>query len=504
MRALALLALLVAAPASAATLRVALQAEAAGTLDPHRATSTEDVAVVSWMFNGLLRFAPGSADPAHIEPDLAEAVISAPDGLTWAFRLRADIPLHNGGRLTADDVVKSLQRAADPKRSAYASDFADIGTIEATDARTIKLVLKRPIPSLPGLVANARGGLIVPAKAAENPDFGRAPIGTGPFAFARTETGGTLLTAHPGYFAGKPKLDGIAVRYINSDQTRELALINGELDLIIGKREQRWVERMRAQKGLAVDVFSPGEFRTLLLNTNARPLDDLRVRQAIEHAIDRNALAKFVGLDVARPGRSPVPPGYLGETDDVPTYAPDPAKSRALLAAAGYPNGVTIKAIVSSISPQLSVMEVVQAQLKRAGITLEMDVVDHATYHARIRQDASQLVFYGAARFPVADSYLTQMYHSRSAPGQPTASLNFAHCNAADAEIDAARSETDPTKRSALWATAQQKIMAQACSVPLFDLLQVWARSTRLDYGYRLDGSLNLAPPITEATALQP
>lgn len=503
MRRLAVLLALLAMPAAAQTLRVGVQAQGAGTLDPHRATSTEDVAVTSWMFNGLLRFVPGSADPGHIEPDLAETAISSPDGLTWAFHLREGIAISGGGVLTAEDVVQSLRRAADPKRSSYSGDFADVGAIDAIDARTVRIVLKRPIPSLPGLVANSRGGMIVPAKAAERADFAQAPAGTGPFAFARTEPGVTILRAHEAYFRGKPKLAGVEVRYINSDQTREIALTTGELDLAIGKREQRWVERMRMQPGLVVDVFAPGEFRTLLLNTTAPPLDDLRVRQAVEHAIDAVAIAKFVGLDVARPGRSPVPPGYLGAIEDVPSYPPDAAKARTLLAAAGHPGGITLHAIVSSVSPQLSVMEVIQAQLKKAGITLEMEVVDHATYHARIRQDASQVVFYGAARFPVADSYLTQMYHSRSAPGQPSANLNFAHCDAADAEIDAARSDTDPVRRAGLWASAQRKIMSAACSVPLFDLLQVWGRSSRVVYGYKLDASLNLAPPLTEATYVE-
>ncbi len=506
MRRLALLvaAVFAATPAHSQTLRVSLQALAAGTLDPHRATTTEDVTVTSWMFNGLLRFPPGSADPAKIEPDLAESYTGSPDGLTWTFKLRQNVAIQNGlGILSTEDVVQSLKRAADPKRSSYAGDFADLDSVAAVDAHTVRLVLRRPVPSLPGLVANTRGGMIVPARAAERADFATAPVGTGPFTYSRIEPGSTILMAHPGYFRGTPKLAGIAVRYINSDQTRELALTTGELDLATGRRDQRWVERMRGEKGLVVDMFTPGEFRTLLLNTHSKPLDDLRVRQAFEHAIDALRIAQFVGLDVAKPGRSPVPPGYLGMTEDLPTYAPDPVRARALLAEAGYPNGITLKAIVSSVSPQLSVMEVVQAQLKRAGITLEMDVVDHATYHTRIRQDLSQVVFYGAARFPVADSYLTQMYHSRSAPGQPAASLNFSHCNVADSEIDAARGDTDPVHRAALWATAQRKIMAAACAVPLFDLLQVWARTARLDYGYVLDGSLNLAPPITEATTLR-
>jgi peptide/nickel transport system substrate-binding protein len=95
------------------------------------------------------------------------------------------------------------------------------------------------------------------------------------------------------------------------------------------------------------------------------------------------------------------------------------------------------------------------------------------------------------------------MYLSRSAPGQPTASLNFAHCDAADAEIDAARAEPDEAKQLALWASAQRKIVEAACSVPLFDLRQVWVRRASLDLGYRLEGSMNLGPPITASTQLR-
>ena len=147
-------------------------------------------------------------------------------------------------------------------------------------------------------------------------------------------------------------------------------------------------------------------------------------------------------------------------------------------------------------------MEVVQAQLRRAGIRLEMDVVEHATYHARIRQDLSQLTFYGAARYPVADSYLSQFYHSRSAPGRPTMSLNFAHCDAADAEIDAARAMADRERQLALWRDAQRRVLEAGCAVPLFDLRQVFVRRSNVNLGYRLEGALNLVPAITHETRL--
>jgi len=142
----------------------------------------------------------------------------------------------------------------------------------------------------------------------------------------------------------------------------------------------------------------------------------------------------------------------------------------------------------------------VQAQLRRAGIVLDIEVVEHATFHAQIRQDRSPLVHYAAARFPVADFYLTQFYHSRATIGTPTAITNFSHTNIADAEIDAARVATDVNQQRQLWATAQRKLLEQVCVVPMYEGLQVWGRRTSLEYGEPLQGSLSLGPNITEQT----
>jgi peptide/nickel transport system substrate-binding protein len=140
----------------------------------------------------------------------------------------------------------------------------------------------------------------------------------------------------------------------------------------------------------------------------------------------------------------------------------------------------------------------VQALLRQADIDLEIETVEHATFHQRIREDASQVVHYSAARFPVADVYLTQFYHSDSIVGTPTAVTNFSHCAVADAEIDAARVEQDDARQRELWAEAQRKIMEQVCAVPVYQNLQLWAWKDSLDLGVEVEGSLNLSPPVTE------
>ncbi|NIA71407.1 polyamine ABC transporter substrate-binding protein [Pelagibius litoralis] len=491
--------------AQAETLRVAVNTSDVANLDPHRATATADKGLVGWMFNALVRFPPGSSNPAEIEPDLAESWSVSDDGLVWTFKLREGVRFHGDwGELSAEDVVYSLKRAADPERSSFAGTYDGFEEITAVDPRTVRVELSYPVPGFLGLVANYHGGNIVSKAAADSlgADFNSKPIGTGPFALTERVTQQHVrLDAHGGYFRGTPKIETIMYRFIPSDSSRELAFTSGELDIIYGKREQRWVETTRRNDEAEVDIFLPGEFRTVHLNRSVKPLDDIKVRKAIAHAIKIDDIVAYVGADVGPKGCSVVPTGYLGE-DCSWGYEYDLEKAKALLAQAGHPDGFEITSVVSSNASQLPIMEVIQSQLAAVGIKMNMNVVDHPTYHQQIRQDASAITFYGAARFPMADSYLTQFYHSAATVGTPTAITNFSHCDVADAEIEAARQTADEAERMKLWAQAQQKIHDAVCSVPLFSLLQVWLRDDGLDYGYALKGSMNLAPPITEATTI--
>jgi peptide/nickel transport system substrate-binding protein len=505
--ALAVAAIAVAAPAVAqpkTALNVGIAAQDIGQLDPHFAVSTIDRVLAAWMFNGLVRFPPGSIDPARLEPDLAERWEASPDGKTWTFHLRHGVQFHGGfGELTADDVVFSLKKAGEAKTSAFSSELRPFQTIEAIDPYTVRVVLKENVPSVLGILTNYAQGFIVSKKAVEQrgDDFKRNPIGTGPFAFASVTPNQSLeLMANQAYFRGAPKINKISYRFMPSDASRDLAFQSGELDLNYGRADQAWVNRTKALPHTIVDIFEPAEEGQLHLNTTVKPLDDVRVRQAIAYAINRPELVRWRGADVSREAQSVVPRGYLGFTADNGLTGNDVEKAKTLLKQAGYAEGLTIKMIQSQLPEMLTAAQVFQAQLKRAGVNLDLQVVEHATYHQQIRQDLSPIVYYSAARFPVADIYLTQFFHSRSIVKTPTAVTNFSHCDVADKEIDGARVETDKVKQLALWAEAQKKIVAHVCAVPLFETLLVFARHDNLDYGYKLDGSLSLGPLITEAT----
>ena len=490
------------AQAQAQTLQVGIGTSDIQTLDLHRATGFDSM-LLSQVFNGLVRFPPGSADPSALAPDLAERWEESADHLSWTFHLRRGVQFHHGyGELHADDVVYSLMRASDPKQSSQAAAFEPFSKVEALDPNTVRITLKRPTPGFLGLVSNYRGGNITSKKAGEDPaaKLATRPVGTGPYEVAEHVSQQYVrLISNKAYFRGAPKIEEVFWRFVMSDSSRDLAFQSKQLDVIYGRREQRWVDGVRKRKDVVLDIFGPGEFRTLHLNRTIKPLDDIRVRQAIAHAVNADEIVKFVGGDVAQKGCSIVPPGYLGE-DCSFKFGYDLPRAKQLLAEAGFGGGLTLPVVVSNISSILPIMEIVQNQLAKAGITLDMKVVDHPTYHEQIRRDASAIVFYGAARFPVADTILTQFFDSASIVGTPTAVTNFSHCTVGDDAIRAARTEIDPTRQLAFWKTAQQQINDDVCGVPLFELRQVWAHNSNVKFGYDLVGDINIAPPITELT----
>jgi peptide/nickel transport system substrate-binding protein len=490
------------------TLNIGFNAADAGKIDPHLATGSMDKGLVSYMFNGLVRIPPGEINPAFIEPDLATNWTSTDDLQHWVFTIREGVQCHGKfGELDAHDVAYSLKRAADPKRSSFASSFKAIKHIEATGDYEVTIQLKEPVPSLLALLVPYHGGNIVCQDAVESlgDAFSQHPIGTGPFMFDKyLPQQYVKLVANPDYWRGEPKIKEIYSFFIPSNSTRDLAFRAGELDIIVGREDPAWTSRMAELSIGSLLLMRSGEMSVIHLNQSIPPLDDIRVRRAIAHSINREAMVEFRGESLTDIAYSPVPEGNLGYSANVPRYEYSVEKAKRLLTEAGYPNGLTINAIHTLDSGMLPTIQAVQGQLRLSGINLEIETVEHATFHAQIRQNLSQVVHYASARFPIADVYLSQFFHSDSTVGTPTAIANFSHCKAADEEIKEARTESNRAEQLKKWELAQQKIMEQVCAVPLFQILTPWAISDRVDLGIEVKGSLNITPPITENARIIP
>jgi peptide/nickel transport system substrate-binding protein len=263
------------------------------------------------------------------------------------------------------------------------------------------------------------------------------------------------------------------------------------------------VNKMRGIPGTAIEIFGPGETLVLHFNRTKKPLDDIRVRRAICHAINLDELMKFLGPDVTEKLLSPIPMNYLGGTGKVPRYEFNPQKAKKLMAEAGYPQGFEMSVVISEMSDYRRPMEQIQEQLRRVGINLKMDVVTHTTFHQQIRKDVNPLVLYICARFPTADPILTQFYYSKSIVGTSSSITNFSHYNQIDDLIERARVEADPKGQKALWAEAQKKIIEDVVALPLCITKYGFARKTYVDLGYEMRSTLTLVTPIKEITDIR-
>lgn len=458
------------------------------TVDPHFSTGVGETPIVEFTYEALVKFPDGEITASTLEPALAESWSADENGLSWTFKLRQGVKFHEGyGEMTADDVVFSLERLKDPKvASPFRSNLNAIDKVEKVDTYTVRVTTKHPVSDLPGLLVNANKAFIL-SKAANEAgiDFRTHPVGTGPFAFdAYKPRESYVLKRHDAYWAGPVILERIVERFMSNASTRELALRRGDVQAIDIESTEDAINRMR-KAGMEVDLTAPANTFILYFNPTIKPFGDPKVRKALAHAINRDAMLQYLGKQVSSLEISPLPAGYRGHTDDVAKYDFDQEKAKALLAEAGYPDGLSISLPISNNNIYLQPMQIIQEQWRSIGVNLELKVVDHPTYHRLIRQNVSPAVIYGAYRYPLDGSrYLHEFFHSSSIIGKPTAATNFSHYDKVDKELDAARQETDPKKQEALWATVQKQIMDDAMAVPLFTRKYALARSPKLDLGH--------------------
>ncbi|HLV11886.1 MAG TPA: ABC transporter substrate-binding protein [Trueperaceae bacterium] len=369
------------APTRGGHVVVAITAEPPG-WDPSASTSQEIPRVVyDNVMQGLVRFDRNG----EIVPALATSWETSEDGLTWTFHLREGVTFHDGSAFDAADVVEKFERAIDPESGhTNAQYYEAIASIEAVDDHTVVFHLSRPSSSL--LYNLARPDSVInPSGTAETQRS--QPVGTGAFVFAEYVPGSHVrLERFADYWEeGLPYLDSAEFRIVSDPNARFAALQAGDIDLIGVALLPEQFQQVQANPALKGTQGSATAEITLALNNAVEPLDDPRVRQAITHAIDKNAIVQgaMFGLGtVIGTHMSPAENYYVDLTD---TYPYDPERARELLAEAGYPDGFTVRfELPEPYNIERRTGEVIAQQLAQVGIDVELSVVEWATWIERI------------------------------------------------------------------------------------------------------------------------
>lgn len=356
----------------AATLRLGI-AEDALTLDPIASSDNPSIWTELLIFDQLVR---PSADGTRLEPGLAERWDVAEDGKSYTFHLR-DAKFSNGEPVTADDVVYSLQRAAGEK-SEWARFFKPITRYEVIDAHTLRLGLDQPFtPMLNNLALFSAS--ILPHKALESAGnaFFDKPVGSGPFVLENWSRGERLVLGKNAYYwqAGKPAIDKAEIQIIGEDNSRVLKLKAGELDAVVGIPFNQ-VAQLKQDPELQVGVAQVFRTELVQLNTKKKPFDDVRVRQALNYALDKDGLVKGVLRGNGNVAVSSLPVmAYHNEA--IKPYPQNLEKAKALLAEAGLANGFKTTLLVPSGDvTHRQVASVIQNNLARIGVTVELQSIE--------------------------------------------------------------------------------------------------------------------------------
>ncbi len=495
------------------TIRVSMGTTDIKTLDPGFITSTQDSFLADLAFNGLLRFKPG--DISQIELDLAESYAISDDGMELTFKLRKGIMSHpfkghpDGVEITADDVLFLIEKNSNKATSIASNTFGNF-TATKVDPYTVVVKLKKRVPNPERAFTSYRAGAIIPRKAYDTLGprrFKTNPIGTGPFMIDVYQPGQKIhFKANKKYFRGAPKVDGVETLFMPEINSREFALTSNAVDIIDGNKQQAWVEKFSGNKDVTVDVFGPGEVAMLNFNADVPPLNNVKVRQALAYGTDIDSLILFKGKDIAEAICgiiSPALPGGLTCEEAAKAQVKheyNPEKAKALLKEAGFEKGLTIDVVSSERSSFRLALENLQAQWKKIGVNMNLEVVDHSTFHTKIRQTGRPVVLYIAQRLS-ANDWLQQFFLSSSAvPKGSSPITNFSNCTVIDELILGAQSEVNQAKQVQMWKDAQLTILKDAYALPLYVQLQVWAHRNAIDYGYELKSTYVTAPQITELT----
>jgi peptide/nickel transport system substrate-binding protein len=445
---------------AAAEMTIDLAAEPP-TLDPALVYDVDGWSVVHSIYDSLVQLGPGGA----LQMVLAEAMTQT-DPVTWEVRLRSGVAFHNGEPFDAASVAFSVAHILDPQTaSQVAGSFQAIERVETVDAQTVRFHLSAPAPWLPSQIAPWLA--ILPANYASDPanDFAANPVGTGPYRFVRWDRGSQVeLARNADYFSGgakgEPTAEHVTFRFVPDATTRVTDVVSGTSQLVRGVPYDE-LEAVAAAAEVVAQPIAGCAF--VRIATDAAPFDNVKVRLAVNHAVDVEAIVtSLLGGHGTHLANLFVPDG-LGYDPDLAPLAYDPDLAKTLLAEAGYPDGFNTR-LDHTIGERADLVAAVAGQLEAAGISVAIEPMETAAFNASWRDPEGAPLRFATWR-PLFDPY-TLLDLVVSNEGFLSRYAN------PDAQklIEAGATETDSVKRNTIYRQLGQVLHDAPAGIYLWDL----------------------------------
>jgi peptide/nickel transport system substrate-binding protein len=415
----------------------------------------------------------------------ALATWKTPDSKTWTFTLKNGVKFHNGDPLTADDVVYTFKKVLDPATgSPNLENLKVISTIDKVDARTVKFVLQYPFSAFLERVYTQP---IVDAKVREKDPvaYGINPVGTGPFKFQSwTKNGQLVLVRNDSYWQKKPALKSVIMRPITDQSVALVNLESGDIDAMMSVLPDDF-PRIKKNPNLVLDVKPALNYYYLAFNVNNKPVDDIRVREAIYHAVDMDSIvASVVGAAGVR-AKSSLSPSSWAYNPAVEKYAYkyDPTLAKKLLAEAGYPNGFDITINTPQDTFRKKIAELMQIQMQAVGINAKVESLEWATYLPLIDAGKSTMHMMGWNWLTDPDGLTYDIHHSQKEAWQANASsyngTRFVDATL-DKDLEQARTSMNIEERKKLYGEVQDIWFKNIVHIPLYHRVATVAYNKRV------------------------
>ncbi len=450
-------------------------------LDPADITDGESVKVCNQIFETLVKFKRNST---AVEPCLATEWKVSPDGKVWTFYLRKGVKFHDGTDFDANAVVFSLKRQMDPNHPAHKGDFAywgymytDIKDVKALGKYVVQITLKRPYAPFLSNMACFPVMIVSPTAMMKMgvEKFRIHPVGTGPFKFVEWKKNDRIvLEAFDDYWGGRPKIDKLIFRSIPDNTTRLMALIAGEIDAMDGVSPEN-IKTLKdlGRKDLKV-LAQPGmNVGYLAMNCEKKPFDNVLVRRAINHAINKKKLIKEVYQGIAIPAKNPLPPTLWGYNNEIKDYDYNPKKAKELLKKAGYPNGFETDLWYMPVPRPYCpdgklVAQAIQQDLEKVGIKCKLVTYDWGTYLEKTENGEHSMALLGwIGDNGDPDNFLYVLLDKDNAVKGSAGNIAFYKSDELHEILIKAQTIFDQKKRAELYKKAQVIIHRDAPWVPL-------------------------------------
>lgn len=451
-------------PTRGGTLRAAISADPVN-LDPHLSSAYSTFQVLENVYNQLV----GLDEGLQVVPEVAESWTVSDDMLTYTFTLREGVTFHNGRELTADDVVYSYERILDPEtQSGWAYLLEPVDTITAPDPRTVVITTKNVYAPLLTKLAD-QGTAIVPREEVEAGTLGEHPIGTGPFVFVEFVPADHLtLQRNENYWEeGLPYLDEIIYRPIPDETVKQTNLETQNVDWVDSVPAQD-ANRLMESPDLEVEAVAGTSYTYLGVNTTREPLNDMRVRQAISYALDREEIAAIALYDLAAGSQSPVPEGNFWRSEYAP-YTHDLDKARQLLEEAGLGDGFAVEFMPAQDYPEtVRAAEAAQAQLADVGIEATLRPLEWSTWLDEEGQGNFDMYVCGWIGMVDPDDYFYAQHYTDQI-------FNFTGYSnpELDALLDQGRQTLDQDERKQIYDQIQQILIDDLPYIVMFTTTNV-------------------------------